>query len=214
MTKSGYWVLSILAILMVASVGGCRRAGKWLVKENTPVRADAMVLLMGNFPDRVLHAVDLYRSGTAGKVLIAEESMGPFSTLEARGAEILSNTEQARNASVALGVPPGSIIVLPGEARSTMDEAIIIRNYINSMPDTDTLLLVSSASHMRRASMIFNAAFRKSDRPVYIACSPSSYSGFNPEKWWRNREEVQAVMYEYIKIVSFVLFERRKFTRE
>ena len=136
--------------------------------------------------------------------------MGPFRTLEARGANIISNTEQARNACIALGIPADSITLLPGDARSTLDEALVIRNYLSDKTTVDTLLLVSSSAHMRRASMIFRAALCDSKPPVYIGCSPSLYSSFRPEKWWRRKEDIQVVLSEYVKILNFVVVEKRQ----
>jgi uncharacterized SAM-binding protein YcdF (DUF218 family) len=200
----------ILLIITALYVGGCRRAGIWLVKEDVPAHADAMVLLMGGFPDRVLQAVDLYNEGKADRLLIVEESMGPFNMLETRGADIISNSEQAANSLVILGIPADSITVLPGDARSTLDEAIAVRNFLLGKPKLDTLLLASSAPHMRRASIIFRAALKNTDYPVYIGCSPSIYSNFNAKRWWRDKEGIQTVLTEYAKMASFVLFERRK----
>jgi uncharacterized SAM-binding protein YcdF (DUF218 family) len=209
MLKSRIIFFIILLSLAVLYVGGCRRAGEWLVKEDVPVHTDAMVILMGDFPDRVLQAADLYHEGIAGELIIVEESMGPFKTLEARGADIISNTEQARKATVALGIPADSITVLPGNARSTQDEAIVVRDYISRCATIDTLLLVSSSAHMRRASMIFRAVLRDSEPPVYIGCSPSLYSSFRPEKWWHRKEDIQVVLSEYVKILNFVVIEKR-----
>ena len=59
----------VLVALSAAYIGGCRRAGTWLVKESVPSHADALVLLMGNFTDRVLQTADLYRSGIADRVI-------------------------------------------------------------------------------------------------------------------------------------------------
>ena len=85
MLKSRIVFFLILIALSAVYIGGCRRAGKWLVKEDVPVHADAMVLLMGSFPERVLQAADLYHEGKAGRLMIVEESMGPYQRLEARG---------------------------------------------------------------------------------------------------------------------------------
>jgi uncharacterized SAM-binding protein YcdF (DUF218 family) len=169
-----------------------------------------MVILMGNFPDRVLQAVDLWKERKADRIIIVEESMGPFQMLEQRGAQILSNTEQAASSLVALGVPADSITILPGDARSTLDEAMAVRDYIAGRVSADTLLLVSSAPHMRRASIIFRAAYGDAGHQIYIGTSPSAYSSFNPYKWWRRKEDIQDVLTEYLKIGSFVLIEKSK----
>ena len=164
-----YW------LLLVLYVGSCRRAGSWLVKEDVPPHADAIVLLMGNFTDRVLQAADLYNAGRADRLIIVEESMGGYQGLLERGVDIISHTSQAVNSSVALGVPADSITVLPGDARSTLDEAVIVRRLSrNPIPVSDTLILVSSPYHLRRASMIFrHGAGRSRDTPVFVGCSGS-----------------------------------------
>ena len=200
-----------LLVIIILYVSGCRRAGAWLVREDVPEHADAMVLLMGGFPERVLQTVDLWHADRADRIIIVEESMGPFKRLEERGVSIISNSEQAANSLVTLGIPADSITLLPGNARSTLDEALVVRDYLAHSNSADTILLVSSATHMRRAYMIFNKAFKESDMPVYVGRSPSAWSSFNPDKWWRRKEDIQSVISEFVKIGSFVVFEKKKF---
>ncbi|HBE42902.1 MAG TPA: hypothetical protein DDW27_17210 [Bacteroidales bacterium] len=199
----------LLIVLTLLYIGGCRNVGVWLVREDVPSHADAIVLLMGTFPERVLQAVDLYHRGLADNMIIVYESMGPYQTLGARGASVKRTTEQARDAAVALGVPEARITMVPGDARSTLDEAIAVRDHLVNRSATDTLILVSSPAHMRRSYIIFRNVLGKKEHPVYIGCSPSVYSGFNPDKWWRRKEDVQAVLSEYVKICSFHLFEKK-----
>jgi uncharacterized SAM-binding protein YcdF (DUF218 family) len=212
--RSKIYVFCILIITIFVYFGACRKAGTWLVKEDVPVHADAIVILMGSISDRVLQTVDLYKQGLARKVIIVEESMGANKALEARGIRIISNTNQVLNALATLGVPADSIIILPGDATSTQMEAEIIRKYIITKPDIDTLLLVSSAPHTRRASMIFKSAFRKAKEPIAILCSPSAYTNFDAKNWWRNKEGIQTVLMEYVKMANFVLFDRRELKKE
>lgn len=201
-------------VIFTCLVYGCRCGGHWLVKEKIPSHADGIIILMGDFPERVLHANDLYHSGFADRIIIVEESMGPFRTLEEKGVNIETNSEQAVKSLLTLGVPADSIILLPGDARSTLDEAKAVRNYMYDKWLADTLLLVSSPAHMRRASMIFRVAFSHSVSPVYIGCSPSRYSDFNPHKWWKRKEDIQSVLSEYVKIISFVLFEQKQLKQQ
>ena len=214
MFKSRIVFFLILIALTSSYIGGCRRVGSWLVKEDVPPHADAMVLLMGSFTDRVLQAADLYNAGKADRLIIVEESMGEYQRLEEKGVSIISHTTQARNSAIALGVPADSITILPGDAESTLTEAIVVRDYLATDPGIDTLLLVSSPTHMRRASMIFRRALRDIEPPVYIGCSPSAYSDFNVKKWWRRKEDIQDVLSEFVKIGSFILVERRGLRNE
>lgn len=210
MNKKVIVAVSALFIILLSTFYGCRNVGLWLVKTDVPKHADVLVILMGSFPERVLEAADLYHEGKAGRLLIVNESMGPYQILESRGAKIVRTTQQAYNSAVALGVPADCITMLPSDARSTMDEALAVRNYIRENPEYDTLLLVSSPFHMRRASMIFNAALLGLSGPIIVGCSPSNYSVFNPDKWWRRKEDIQSVISELIKIGSFQVFEKRK----
>jgi uncharacterized SAM-binding protein YcdF (DUF218 family) len=195
-------------------ISGCRHAGQWLVKMDVPTHADAAVILMGNFPERVLEAADVYSKGLADKIIIVYEGMGPYRQLEERGASVVRTTEQAHDAAVALGVPADSIIMLPGDARSTLDEAVAVRDYLEWNPSVDTLILVSSPAHTRRANMIFRTAFRSTSAEIIIGCSPSRYSDFNPQTWWKRKEDIQSVLSEYLKIISFVLFEHKQLKQQ
>ncbi|NSW94701.1 MAG: YdcF family protein [Bacteroidales bacterium] len=183
-------------------------AARWLVKDDGPVHGDAMVLLTGSIADRVLETADKFKEGDASKVIIVTESMGEYKSLEERGIKLINSTNQISKALVELGVPSDRITVLPGDAESTMEEATIIDNYLTSQTDIDTIILVSSKTHTRRASIIFNHVLRKSGKKITILCSPSRYTGFNAEKWWTNKEDIQDVVLEYIKLASFVLFEK------
>ena len=205
---------AILAtILLISAIGILlliRNAGTYLVKSDTLHPADAMVMLMGSIPDRVLQTADLYQQHQATKLIIVQESMGPYRQLEARGASIISSTQQCRNAAVALGIPADSIIILPGDACSTQQEATIIREYLKTQPGIDTITLVTSSDHTRRASMIFEKAFRKQGMSIVVQSSPSKYSSYTGIGWWRKKEGIQTVLMEYIKMFNFLLFEKRK----
>lgn len=211
MTKPPTVIFTVLFIcLLVLYSGGCRRAGKWLAREDIPPHADAMVLLMGSLPERALQAADLYQQGVADSMIIVYEGMGPYQLLEERGASVIRTTEQARDAAMAFGMPDSCITMLPGDARSTLDEALAVREYMAGKPWIDTLLLVSSPVHMRRSYMIFRTVLREGGRNVFIGCSPSTYSSFNPDRWWKRKEDIQAVLSEWLKIISFVVFEKGK----
>lgn len=205
-------LLPSIAIILVflVFVSGCRRTGSWLVKNSVPAHADAMILLMGSYPERVLEAAELFKEGAADKLIIVYESMSAYQMLSSRGVKVVRTTEEARDAAITLGIPADSIIILPGDARSTLDEALVIRNYLIKNPTVETLILVSSPPHMRRASMIFSTAMKKAAIPVYIGTSPSRYSGFDGKNWWKSKEDIQAVVSELVKIGSFVVFESKR----
>ena len=204
------YILAVLTVILVLAVGSCRKAGTWLVKADNPPHADVMVMLTGSISDRVLQTADLYNEGVATRLWIVEEGMGASRALEARGVKLISNTTQVKSAMITLGIPADSIRIVPGDAASTRMEAEIVRSYLHSQTGMDTLLLVTSAAHTRRAFKIFKAAFSPLDEPPVVCCSPSTYTDFHPEKWWRSKEDIQEVVNEYMKLTNFVFFERRE----
>ena len=228
--KKGIYKLVLVIVLLVLAVGSCRQAGSWLVKSDDIRHADAMLMLMGGISDRVLQVADLYQQDVAGEVWIVEEGSGAKSLLEERGVHIISTTEQVYGALKDLGIAEDRIVILPGGATSTQMEAEITRDYlviragsdqavrglpgidqaVSGLPGIDTLLVVSSASHTRRAHQIFSAAVKTLDRPVHICCSPSPYTNFNAQEWWKDRDDIQDVFFEYVKMANFLLFEKRK----
>ncbi len=205
-------ILFMLILIIVAAVyiGGCRRAGQWLVKKDVPSHADALVILMGNFPERVLETADLWTEGRADRVIIVEESMGAYRGLEERGVSIISKTKQAREACTSLGIPEERITVLPGDARSTLTEAKVVRDYLRNTGGIDSLVLVSSPYHLRRATLIFNKALEEIEPPVWIGCSPSAYADYDAAGRWRQKEDIQDVLSELLKLMSFRLIEQRQ----
>lgn len=197
--------------MLLVSVVSCRKAGSWLIKCEAINHADAIVLLMGEIPaDRILAASDSYKQGLAPQILIVEEEMNALNLLTSRGASVLSNTKQCRNALVQLGIPTDSIIILPGDARSTQQEATIIREYLKAHKAIDTITLVTSADHTRRASMIFEKAFSAQGMKVVVQSCPSKYTSYTGKGWWKNKEGIQTVLMEYMKMGNFWFFERRR----
>jgi uncharacterized SAM-binding protein YcdF (DUF218 family) len=71
--------------------------------------------------------------------------------------------------------------VLPGDALSTQDEAIQVREYLKSEPDIDSLIIVTSKSHSGRAKKIFVKAMSSIDREIKVLSCPTQYDDFNAE---------------------------------
>lgn len=203
-------LLFFLLIFLLVVIGIMRYAGSYLVRNDSPEQGDAMVVLMGSIADRVLEATDLYHNGVAGRVYIVEEGMGPVELLRQRGATLLTNSTQARNIAIELGVPAESIKLLPGNAESTIMEARIVAAYLKKHPEIDTLLVVTAPPHTRRAGWIFEKTMKKSGLQVTILCQPTKYHSFNGKGWYKRKEDIQSVMYEYLKLSAFLFVEQFK----
>ena len=210
MSRKRTFFISLLLFVIISCMITLRNAGTYLIKKDRPVKTDAMVLLMGSIPDRVLQAADIYRQGFAQKLIIVQESMAAYHKLQERGVNFENTTQQCFKTAVQLGIPASDIVILPGDARSTQQEASIVREYIRLHPEITSITLVTSPDHTRRASMIFEKAFSKQHMPVTVHCSPSKYSSYTGIGWWKSKEGIQAVLMEYLKIINFLLFDGRR----
>src|SRR5207302_10792435 len=99
-----------VALAVVALAG----AGRLLVvADPLPASADAIVVLAGSIPTRVLEAGDLYRSGLAPRVVITRERLlRGDAALRARGVRLPESDELTLAALEQLGVPARAIIRL------------------------------------------------------------------------------------------------------
>ena len=222
--RRGIFFISAIVFLVLLAVGGCRHAGRYLVKEELPVtpegtpgRADAIVMLQGTIADRVLQCADLLGAGpgatepaVSDRLIMVEEGMDSYGELLDRGVKVMSQTRRVEDMFLQLGMPADKITIVPGGAVSTLDEARYIRTWLAGHPEINSIVLVSSSYHLRRASRIFRVAFRELGRPVEIYCSPSTYSDTHPATWWRSKEDIQSVLSEYVKIGAFHFIERRR----
>jgi uncharacterized SAM-binding protein YcdF (DUF218 family) len=205
MKKPGKLFITVIVILSVLLLGrlSLPSLGYYLVAEDEPQQSDIIVLLMGSGPDRMLGAVDLYHAEYADEILMVRNMVRGYDLVVSQGVKIPHDTDIAKEVAVQLGVPEEKITVLPGDALSTQNEAIQVREYLKSEPDIDSLIIVTSKSHSGRAKKIFIKAMESIDREIKVLSCPTEYDDFNAEKWWQNREDLKRGALEYLKLMHF-----------
>ena len=94
-------VLTVLTIIVVtASAYAARRPllvamGNFLILRDAPRGADAIVVLSGSIPDRILEAVDLYHAHLAPRIILTRETPLPgLDALRAKGINLPSITNR------------------------------------------------------------------------------------------------------------------------
>jgi uncharacterized SAM-binding protein YcdF (DUF218 family) len=165
-------------------------AGGFLVRDDGPRKADAIVVLGGDeFGMRVLKGAELAQAGYAPCVLVS----GPPSLL---GNEADMSIEYAKRKGfpVALFRP----VILPREgADSTRTEARYLGNYLEKN-GVHSILLVTSNFHTRRALSLW----RKTNPWLNIAVVAAPDQYFTPETWWKSRAGKKTFLYEWLKTVN------------
>jgi uncharacterized SAM-binding protein YcdF (DUF218 family) len=180
-------------------------AGQLLVAQDEPEPADLIVVLMGGGSERILGAVDLYKEGYGSRIIMVQNNHPGYEVLETRGVKLPREPELAAMAAVQLGVPEEAILILPGDAESTLDEAMIVAEYFKQALPADRVLLVTSKSHSLRSAYLFRWAFRQCQLDTEVLSCPTPYDTFNAPNWWRTRGDAKQVVMEYIKLVASVV---------
>lgn len=201
-------IILIGVILIAVIIMFLRFGGVWLVEEDDIAEIDdaVIVLLMGSVGDRALGAVDLYEQGKAESILMVRSHLPGYEELQERGITISGDVDNSHTVLVESGVDEEDITIIPGAAQSTQDEAVAIVQYLKNRRDVDTILLVTSKFHSHRSELIFNKALADLDVEIYSA--PTPYDPFQARGWYKDREDIQSVVTEYIKLANYFVLER------
>jgi len=179
--------------------------GGFLIVQDEARPADAIVVLSGSLPDRILEAVDLYQAHLAPRIVLTREQPLPgLAALRARGATLPEHHEQNISIAEQLGVPAEAIDLMPTATTSTLAETRALVAYLRQR-NVHSILLVTSKAHARRAQLIFRAL---AGPDLHMAVCPSRYDPFAAETWWHERGFVRRVVIEYGKLLNFMVLDR------
>ena len=182
----------IIVLVALFSIGVCGwfarepllrgAASSWVISDPL-TRADAIVVLGGNFHVRPRIAAGLYEKGFANKILISQTGerevpvMGP------------SDAELNRAALLKLGVPSGAIETFGSGNASTRDEAIAIRQWAQRNR-ASVFIIPSETLSARRVQWIFRRELSGSGIQVEV---PSfEPPGFSHQEWWKTEQGPRA----------------------
>jgi len=161
--------------------------GSFVVQDQAPIHADAIVVLGGGGSPRTQHAVDLYRQGYAPLVVFsggAAPSAGAAS----------SSARRAQAAAVQMGLPERAALLAP-DAQSTYDEAVNLA-HMAARYGWRSLLIVTDPPHTRRAGVTFRAMAPALTIGVSAAPAPA----YDPAHWGQQPSSVRYVVSEVIKL--------------
>ena len=203
------WGIVGVAVLS-AVVYGARRSlltaiGSYLVVEDDVSPADAIVVLSGSLPDRILEAVDLFQAHVAPRIILTRgEELPGLAALRARGGALPELHEENLAIAQQLGVPAVAVAVMPRPVSSTLGEAQALVAYLRA-EHIKSIVLVTSKTHARRARMTFGAV---ADGSLRIAVRPSRYDPFTVENWWQHHSWARRVVTEYAKLLNYLLVDQ------
>ncbi len=203
------WSIVLMASVLTAAYLGRDRilayAGRFLVVDDPLRPAEAIVVLSGSIPDRILEAVDLYHAGMAPRLILTKEGPLPgIEALRAKGANLPEHHELNISVAEQLGVPAQAITLITTPAWSTLTEAHAIVDYLKEQR-LRSVILVTSKAHTRRARLTY-AALAKADTEILVRAS--RYDPFDPDTWWQRRPFIRRVVIEYLKLLNYLLLDQ------
>jgi len=191
-------ILRIVLFVIVAWVIVAWMAPR-VLEVNAPLAsADAIVVLSGSsaYRERTEKAAQLYREGRAPLVLLTDDhTRGGWSSAQQRNPFFV---ERARDELISAGVPVERIRIAPGIATSTREEALIVKDYALN-EGLQSVLVVTSSYHSRRALRTLNGAFAGTGRTIGLEPAPSSSSTF----WWLRPAGWRTIGVEYVKLIYY-----------
>ena len=186
-----------------------KKVGYFLVYEQEPQKADVIIVLNGRDTERSLAAVDLYNKGYADLIVMSRGAKQPGSDeFWKRVGSNFNGTIFFQRAVAAMGVPEKSFRFIGNGVASTYDEALATREFLKKI-GYKSILLVTSKWHSKRAYLTFRSALKND--AIKIVIQPSKYDSFDPEMWWKNKDDAELVSYEYMRLIYYILSFRISF---
>jgi uncharacterized SAM-binding protein YcdF (DUF218 family) len=174
--------------------------GSFLVEKGPLRPADAIVVLGGSRPDRILEAIDLYQAGWAPRLVLTRgKPSAGIEALRARGGHMAEPHEVNVSIALQLGVPAQAVVVVSRASESTATEAEAVIRYV-LQKEWQRVIVVTSKLHTRRAGWIYRTLAAGS---VEVVMRPSRYDAFDSAQWWQSRTFTRRVVIEYQKLVVF-----------
>jgi len=182
------WVALPLVILGCAvAVRAAIHAAEWLVRPRPIVRCDLMVVLGGGARERVSTALDLMSDGACGVVMFTGNPPDA----------ILSDLPPGLAAAKGL-----RRFAAPSASRTTLEDAVTaVRGAREG--GFDSLLVVTSPFHTRRADWIFSRVLSGTGIRFGIYPSESFYMDYT--RWWKSWDGLDVVSGEYLKLSAYGL---------
>lgn len=177
-----------------------------LIVEKKIENADAIWVLggSGTYLERTQLAADLFKKGVTKKIFLVNDGVfGGWNQTEKRN---LPFYEISQRELIAQGVPKESIEILPENVTGTNYEATLFA-HIAKEQKLNSILLVTSAYHSRRALWTFRESVEKNNLSVEIGVETPQVGIQTPPKftWWLSRKGWLLVGGEYVKFVYYWL---------
>jgi uncharacterized SAM-binding protein YcdF (DUF218 family) len=160
--------------------------GDFLVVNEENLQPADMIHVLGGCISKRSYAVKLYQQGYSQQFFITGSRWAKY-----------------KKQAISQGVQPDDIVSPRSAATSTYEEALELKRFLDNDASVQSIIIVSSPHHMRRAQWIFNKV--PGNRvSLQFASVPFDMSP-HTRQWWTDSETAKIVMSEYLKIFYYWL---------
>lgn len=149
--RIAYALIFAIVTISIALYLGSKYSAEYLIYIKKPSQVDSIYVFCGNLDEylwRIDAAADAFKKYNAKEILLSDDrNIGPWVPELQKN---LTSVERGKRRLIQLGIPQEKILILPGHVAGTIGEARILQKYLSTHP-TDSLLIVTSPYHLRRA---------------------------------------------------------------
>jgi uncharacterized SAM-binding protein YcdF (DUF218 family) len=182
-------VIAVFAVIVVLAGLWFAFAGRLLVREDSPTRADAVVVLSGDpLGDRL----------RAGGRVFAETASGRFVMFLEGGDSVYDPRDDAYRFLRRVGIDDDDVRGLPSQT-STAEEAAVFAAYAREC-EWRKVTVVTSPYHTARAGWLFRRALGDDVEVITVA----SDDPYDAGEWWNDPSSRESTLLEWVKVVASV----------
>lgn len=195
-------LLVVTVFLTLSLLPSCEsmllRVGNFLIVDEPSLRSADLIHVLGGGADRIPYGIQLYRQGYGQKIFFTGGG-----SVQTDTAEYRTVIEYAEDVARAQGVDLAGLIADSSSAASTYDEAIELKQVLESHPDIRSVIIVSEPYHLRRVRWTFEKVI--GDRAdLQYAAVPFSSTHYQ-SRWWDDESSAEFVRDEYLKLLYYWL---------
>jgi len=197
-------ILFFLAVAFAFRQAWLPLPGVFLIAKDNLRKADCVVPLLGDSYFRFKKAVELYNKGYAENIVVSyyredkPELDDYYNFQRIFGLFDVPPKDYILRVFAYFGKDAQNIYFTDAEVSSTYEEALASKELM-AKHGYRSLILITSGYHSRRALMIFNSVFKKTDIKIYNYTILRPF--FAPQEWWRKEGDCETVIREYVAIV-------------
>lgn len=199
--KSLYRILAAASVVLAAATLVITLGGRLIVAPDPlPEHADAAVVLSGSNPATVARfdeAVRLLERGGVEHVVLLVHARVVWGDWYPDVARRFIEREYDEHVAE-------KIIVCEGLADSTSEEAKALQKCL-AEPGWESIVVVTSNYHTRRAKLIWNAMLEQQPPHLSLAVHGVFDGSFAPRGWWRRRRDAKTWFLETTKLAWYLV---------